>query len=79
MNDSPKNRDNTQDGTPAEDRGEPREAGVRCDFCGAVVPSVRRVALDRDYERLRTRHTERYACAACSERKEQERLGLSRG
>lgn len=55
------------------------EAGVKCDFCKAVVPSVRRVALDRDYERLRTRHKEQYACPACSEKKEQERLGLSRG
>jgi hypothetical protein len=69
MSDSPENQDEAEAG----------DAGVRCDFCEAVVPSVRRVALDRDYERLRTRHTERYACAACSERKEQERLGLSRG
>jgi len=56
-----------------------REAGVRCDFCEAIVPSVRRVALDRDYERLSTRHQEQYACPACSEKKEQERLGLARG
>lgn len=56
-----------------------KEAGVRCDFCNAVVPSVRRVALDGEYERLRTRHNEQYACPACSEKKEQERLGLSRG
>ncbi|MEE2672771.1 MAG: hypothetical protein VX466_03190 [Myxococcota bacterium] len=54
------------------------ELGVRCDFCEAVVPSVRRIALDGDYERLRTPHKERYACSACSERKEKERLGLSR-
>lgn len=54
------------------------ETGVRCDFCKAVVPSVRRVALDRDYERLRTRHQEQYACPACSEKKERERLGLAR-
>ena len=52
--------------------------GVRCDFCTAVVPSVRRIALDRDYERLRTPHEELYACAACSEKKERERLGLLR-
>jgi hypothetical protein len=64
----------------AAGRDHPTEAagGVRCDFCQAVVPSVRRVALDGEYERLRTRHNERYACPACSERKEQERLGLSR-
>lgn len=52
--------------------------GLRCDFCGELVPSVRRVALDREYERLRTPHVERYACLACSEKKERERLGLIR-
>ena len=55
------------------------EPGVRCDFCDAAVPEGRRVALDRDYERLRTPHRERYACPACSEKKEQQRLGLRRG
>ena len=55
---------------------EPLEAGVRCDFCSAVVPSVRRIALDRGYERLRTPHRERFACPACSEKKEKARLGL---
>ena len=56
----------------------PREVpgGFRCDFCGAVVPRVRRVALDRDYERLRTPHAVKYACPPCSERKERSRLGL---
>ncbi len=54
-------------------------AGVRCDFCRAVVPSVRRIALDRGYERLQTPHSEQYACPACSEKKERERLGLERG
>jgi hypothetical protein len=52
----------------------PAAAGVRCDFCQALAPSVRRIALDQDYERLRTAHRERYACPACSERKERERL-----
>jgi hypothetical protein len=47
-----------------------------CDFCGAEVPSVRRVALDADYERLRTPHRELYACPACSEAKERSRRGL---
>ena len=60
------------------DLNTPAEAGVRCDFCEAVVPSVRRVALDRGYERLRTPHVERYACPSCSERKERQRLGLER-
>lgn len=62
----------------AEESRASAEAGVRCDFCKAVVPSVRRVALDRDYERLGTRHQEQYACEACSEKKERERLGLDR-
>jgi hypothetical protein len=47
-----------------------------CDFCGADVDSVRRVALDNDYDRLRVPHQERFACADCSERKERSRLGL---
>jgi len=53
-------------------------AGLRCDFCGEPSASVRRVALDHEYERLQTRHQTRYACPACSERKERERLGLDR-
>ena len=53
-------------------------AGIRCDFCGELAPSVRRVALDRDYERLLTPHKERYACAKCSTAKESARRGLAR-
>lgn len=49
------------------------EEHFRCDFCGLDVPRVRRVALDRDYERLQTPHAVRYACPECSERKERER------
>jgi hypothetical protein len=49
------------------------EEGLRCDFCGASVPRVRRVALDRDYERLRSPHRALYACPECSERKERAR------
>lgn len=45
----------------------------RCDFCGRQVPRVRRVALDRDYDRLQTPHRVQYACPECSERKERER------
>ena len=56
----------------------PSELGGRCDFCNEVVPCVRRIALDGDYERLRTPHEERYACPSCSERKEKERLGFLR-
>jgi uncharacterized protein with PIN domain len=61
------------------DRAEPTGSlavGQRCDFCGEQVASVRRVALDRDYDRLRTPHRELYACPPCSRRKERTRLGL---
>ena len=51
-------------------------AGIRCDFCGAPADSVRRIALDRDYERLLTPHRERYACPKCSAAKDAERRGL---
>lgn len=47
--------------------------GLVCDFCGARVPRVRRVALDADYERLQTPHRVRYACPRCSAAKEAER------
>ncbi len=55
-----------------------RSRGLICDFCGERVASVRRVALDQGYERLQTPHKERYACSACSDKKERERLGLQR-
>ena len=48
-------------------------AGMSCDFCGQTVSSVRRVALDGEYDRLRPPHRVRYACASCSERKDRER------
>jgi hypothetical protein len=47
--------------------------GMRCDFCGKQVPQVRRVALDRDYDRLQTPHVVRYACPQCSAEKERSR------
>ena len=31
-------------------------AKIRCDFCGQVSDRVRRIALDRGYERLQTPH-----------------------
>jgi len=67
--------------TPAPDAAsapQDSEPGLRCDFCGARVARVRRVALDRDYDRLQAPHQARYACAECSQRKERERLGLER-
>ncbi|MBI1912792.1 MAG: hypothetical protein HYS21_12425 [Deltaproteobacteria bacterium] len=48
---------------------------LRCDFCGKETEKVVRVALDKDYDRLTVRHEKRYACAACSDKKEQERTG----
>ena len=49
-------------------------AVIRCDFCGQVVERVRRIALDRGYERLQTPHLVQYACSTCSEAKERKRL-----
>ena len=57
----------------ATENAEEGAASVRCDFCGAQVPRVRRIALDGDYERLRTPHKVQYACDDCSKRKEKER------
>jgi len=45
-----------------------------CDFCGREATTVRRVALDRDYDRLQKPHAVQYACEACSEAKERRRL-----
>ncbi len=55
------------------------EQVMRCDFCGEEARSVRRIALDGEYDRLRKPHEVRYACSDCSERKERQRLGLERG
>lgn len=46
---------------------------MKCDFCGVESDTVKRVAVDRDYDRLTVRHEKRYACPACSEKKEKER------
>ena len=35
---------------------------VRCDLCGEEALSVRRIALDGDYDRLRKPHEVHYAC-----------------
>ena len=60
---------------PAEVAVEGSESGQRCDFCGRTVERVRRVALDGDYERLRTPHRVSFACPECSAEKERDRLG----
>jgi hypothetical protein len=57
---------------------ERQKTTLRCDFCGAEVASVRRVALDAGYERLQTPHRERYACEPCSEKKDRQRRGIER-
>jgi hypothetical protein len=57
-----------------EEEGRPKDA-LRCDFCGATVPRVRRIALDEGYDRLQTPHPVRYACEPCSREKEAQRLG----
>lgn len=62
----------------AETSPPPGAVGLRCDFCGEHAQSVRRIALDHDYDRLQTPHRELYACPKCSERKERSRLGLER-
>lgn len=67
----------SQTGTGAAGEGV-GAVGLRCDFCGESVTSVRRVALDQDYDRLQTPHRELYACPSCSERKERTRRGLER-
>ena len=54
------------------------DGAIRCDLCGADSPSVRRVALDGQYDRLRKPHQVLYACPPCSEKKERQRLGLAR-
>jgi hypothetical protein len=58
--------------------GRDQAAGRRCDLCGNEAISVRRVALDREYDRLQLAHKELYACEPCFEAKEQRRLGLHR-
>jgi hypothetical protein len=54
------------------------EGVLLCDLCGAESSSVRRVALDRQYDRLRKPHQVLYACPSCSEKKERQRMGLER-
>jgi len=49
------------------------EERFTCDFCGKSVEQVRRVALDRGYDRLQKPHPVRYACPDCSTEKERER------
>jgi hypothetical protein len=36
------------------------------------------VALDQEYDRLQKAHQEQYSCALCFEKKEQDRMGMTR-
>ena len=63
-------------GTRQQVRANPEAPGRVCDFCGDRVQAVRRVALDREYDRLQKAHRELYSCASCFEKKEKQRLGL---
>jgi ribosomal protein L37AE/L43A len=64
---------------PPNGEPDPQSEPQSCDFCGKPSSTVRRVALDRDYDRLRKPHREQYACPECSEAKERQRRGLDRG
>jgi hypothetical protein len=61
------------DGSGADVADREPEHRLTCDFCGETAPTVRRIALDGDYDRLQTPHAVRYACPDCSKRKERER------
>lgn len=58
------------------DSGTGTPGPMECDFCREPVASVRRVALDGEYERLRTPHAVQYACSDCFEKKDRQRLGF---
>jgi len=58
------------------EKGQQELGGRECDFCGDRVAAVRRVALDREYDRLQKVHRELYSCPVCFESKERRRLGL---
>lgn len=63
-----------QRGRPG-DLPEALEGHLRCDFCGRQTARVRRVALDRGYDRLAQKHAVRFACDPCSRSKELQRRG----
>jgi predicted RNA-binding Zn-ribbon protein involved in translation (DUF1610 family) len=63
---------------PHAARGTKLGAVLKCDFCGREAAKVRRVALEPNYDRLTQRHSVRYACPECSERKSAERKDRER-
>jgi len=74
----PKGEPRSMSESSASEPGE-KDQAIRCDFCGEEALSVRRIALDGEYDRLRKSHEILYACTPCSEKKERQRLGLERG
>ena len=66
-------------GDPIEEGQEDGPEHFVCDFCGETVPRVRRIALDRDYDRLQKPHPVQFGCDRCSEEKERRRLDLADG
>jgi len=46
---------------------------LKCSFCGKESEIVIRIALDKDYDRLTLKHDVKYACPACSKKKEKEK------
>jgi hypothetical protein len=73
-----RNRGITMQARSQELRDGLQDLGRICDFCGDRVTTVRRVALDAEYDRLQKAHREQYSCSSCFEDKEQRRLGLLR-
>lgn len=46
---------------------------MKCDFCGKETETVKRVAIDRGYDRLTVKHEIKYACEECSKKKDIDR------
>lgn len=46
---------------------------LKCSFCGKESETVIRIALDKNYDRLTVKHDVKYACPACSKKKEKEK------
>ncbi len=46
---------------------------LRCDFCGKETKRVKRVAIDKNYDRLSIKHNIKYACEECSQLKDKKR------
>ena len=65
------------DGLNGTSSDDPGDSGLEGAFCQVRVASIRRGALDGDYERLPTPHSVQYACADCFEVKDRVRLGLA--